>query len=410
MDDFNFGYNKALDVMRANATHDGFSASTEKHVNYFSIWARDHSICALAALLTKDKNLIQTAKAGILHLLQHQSDAGQIPSYIEIENKKKVYGGLGSITSVDSNLWVLIAAATIYRETGDKRFLSSIQMKRYKLIYRLIRAFDSNNCGLMEVHIAGDWADVMHRSYHVLYDECLHYQAFKSLEYLYGEYLLHGTDEVLKVKLKKNIGWIIKRRKLIRPQINDLFWLTPQNIEKIKEQYMIYSTSFDFLPFYQSHMTPFEHTWSKRFDSFGNILAMLTPIAPKERALSIISYVQSQHITKPTPLTALYPPIMPHDTDWEVIYEVKETPFTYHNGGIWPMITGFWIAALVKHGKLKFAREQMCDFTESMAQNHWIFPEYLHGQSLVPMGRMNQAWSAAGYIIAYFALQDKMPF
>ncbi len=404
------GYEEALKVLNENATKDGFSASTEKHVNYYSVWARDHSICAVGALLTGDQNLIASAKSGILHLLLHQSDAGQIPSYIEIEKKTKVYGGLGSITSVDSNLWVLIAAAQIHKVTGDKRFISGKQIQRYRQIYRLIRAFDSNNCGLMEVHIAGDWADIMHRSYHVLYDECLHYKAFKSLIYLYEEYLKVGKDTNLREKVVKNIKWAKKRRKNIKPILNELFWLTPHSIEKIKEQYMIFFAHMEPQPFYQSHLTPFENNWSQRFDSFGNVLAILTNIASKDRANKIISYVCDNKINYPSPLTALHPPIYPNDADWEVVYEYREAPYTYHNGGIWPMVTGFWIAALVKAGKQKLAQVELERFAQAMKDHHWLFPEYIHGQTSAAMGRMKQAWSAAGYIIAKNAVDGKLPF
>jgi glycogen debranching enzyme len=104
-------YNKAIECLRNNISTIGFTASTETVSNYRSIWARDHSICAIAAILTKDKELEECAKKGILHLLRKQIDHGQVPSYIEIENRKRVYGGLGSITAIDSNMWIAIVAA-----------------------------------------------------------------------------------------------------------------------------------------------------------------------------------------------------------------------------------------------------------------------------------------------------------
>lgn len=87
-------YNKAVKVLHNNKTKYGFSASTEKKENYYSVWARDHCITSIGAILTKDEELIKTAKEGIFFLLKHQIDHGQVPSYIEIENKNRVYGAL----------------------------------------------------------------------------------------------------------------------------------------------------------------------------------------------------------------------------------------------------------------------------------------------------------------------------
>ena len=404
------GYLEAIECLKRNSTPDGFSATPERHANYYSVWARDHSITALGALLTGDKHLIATAKKGILNLLLHQSDAGQIPSYIEIEKKTKIYGGLGSITSIDSNLWVLICAAEIYKKTKDKRFISTKQIQRYKQIYRLVRAFDSNNCGLMEVHVAGDWADIVNRSYHVLYDECLHYQAFRDLIYIYKEFLKKPETE-LHGKVTKYVKWVTKRKKLIKPILNKLFWITPQNTDTIKEQYMIYLSDLEPYPFYQTHLMPFKHDWSQRFDTFGNALAIITGIAPKTRAHTIVRYVDETKMNLERPIPALYPVMYPNDTDWEPIYELKEQPHTYHNGGIWPMVTGFWVAGLVKTGKKRHAERELVKLAEVLQKQQWLFAEYLHGESLNPMGRNNQAWSAAGYIFAYHAVKfGKLPF
>jgi glycogen debranching enzyme len=403
-------YEEAIEVLKKNATKNGFSASTEKVVNYYSIWARDHSICALAALQTEDQELIVTAKKGVLHLLQNQSDAGQIPSYIEIEKKTKVYGGLGSITSIDSNLWIVIAAAKIYKQTRDARFLTATQIRRYKRLYRLIRAFDSNNCGLMEVHVASDWADIMQRSYHVLYDECLHHQALKSLTYLFTEYMKNCKDEDLVIKIPKHIRWIKTRITQIKPKINADFWFTHESIPKVKEKYMIYHSNPQPMPFYQSHLMPFEHEWDKRFDTFGNMLAIITGIAPKERRNTILQFVTEHKINEPAPLKVLSPVILPQEPDWHPVYALKEAPNTYHNGGIWPLVTGFWIEALVKGKKNKLAKKELQRFAKLLEDSKWLFPEYFHGETLTPMGRNFQAWSAAGYILGYNALKNKSVF
>ena len=57
-------------------------------------------------------------------------------------------------------------------------------------------------------------------------------------------------------------------------------------------------------------------------------------------------------IDEPYPTKAIHPPIYPGERDWREYYRSRNLniPHQYHNGGIWPMIGGFHIAALVCHG------------------------------------------------------------
>ena len=406
-------YSKAIEILEMNTTSIGFSASVEKVDNYFSVWARDHSICTLAACLTEDKRLISTAKKGILFLLRRQIDHGQVPSYIEIEGRKKDFGGFGLITSIDSNLWVVIAAAHLHRLTGDRRFISKSNMIRYKKFYRLFKAFDSNDCGLIEVPKAGDWADVFGRTYHVLYDECLYYQALKDLDYLFSKGIEMNpameSDKYIRDNIKKRIRWIRKRRPRVKRRINELMWFTKDNIGRIRKEYYIIEgiREMDY-DYYQSHLTPFKIDWEKRFDSFGNILAILTGIANRDKSERIIRHVKSNRINHPFPIKSLYPPVFRHEKDWEPIYRLKQQPYTYHNGGIWPVISGLWIHVLEKRGHHRLAEEELWRLADNIRRDQFLFHEYYHGKTGRPCGRVHQAWSAAGYIIAYHSVKDKI--
>jgi hypothetical protein len=57
-------------------------------------------------------------------------------------------------------------------------------------------------------------------------------------------------------------------------------------------------------------------------------------------------------MAEPYPTKAIYPPIYPSEHEWREYYRSRNLnlPHQYHNGGIWPMIGGFHVAALVAHG------------------------------------------------------------
>jgi glycogen debranching enzyme len=65
---------------------------------------------------------------------------------------------------------------------------------------------------------------------------------------------------------------------------------------------------------------------------------------------------------------------------------------------VWPFIGGFYIAALVKAGRLDAARGALDRLTALNRAGE--FNEWHHGQSYEPRGVTCQAWSAGMYLFA----------
>jgi len=78
----------------------------------------------------------------------------------------------------------------------------------------------------------------------------------------------------------------------------------------------------------------------------------------------------------------------------------------YHNGGIWPMVGGFWVAALVASGRQQQARAELLKLARACAVKDWAFTEWLHGKTLTPRGMPGQSWNAAAYLMAERAVKD----
>ncbi|MFH1754177.1 MAG: glycoside hydrolase 100 family protein, partial [Candidatus Latescibacterota bacterium] len=109
---------------------------------------------------------------------------------------------------------------------------------------------------------------------------------------------------------------------------------------------------------------------SERFDLVGNSLAILSGIAPRSRAKSIIAWVETEcralreHNLLATTLPPnFFPYIMPTDLDWRPRYEQYNQPGEYHNGGIWPFVCGLYIAAMVTAGYQRRAEHQLHELT-----------------------------------------------
>ncbi len=117
-------------------------------------------------------------------------------------------------------------------------------------------------------------------------------------------------------------------------------------------------------------------------------------------------------MNEPFPLRALYPPIQPGEKDWRDYYRVRNLnlPHHYHNGGAWPFIGGFYVAALVQAGRCGEARREFDKLTAMVRvgkKQEWEFNEWFHGSSGRPMGYARQSWSAAMYLFASDAVENE---
>jgi len=118
------GYEKAVALQHACATDDGFIASPTVHDNYRRIWARDGVIIALAALLTRQDMLIDTARRTLVTLARYQGPHGEIPSNFATQTQRVSYGC--TTGRVDSDLWFIIGCGEYWQATGDAGFLERL--------------------------------------------------------------------------------------------------------------------------------------------------------------------------------------------------------------------------------------------------------------------------------------------
>lgn len=146
-------------------------------------------------------------------------------------------------------------------------------------------------------------------------------------------------------------------------------------------------------------------------DVFGNLLAILFGAATPAQEKHILDYLHQVGIAEPFPVRVLHPVIHPGDKDWREYYRNNNLnlPDQYHNGGIWPFVGGFYVAALVKTGRTAEARRQLVRLAEVNRQGtetEWEFNEWCQGRTGRPMGYPHQAWSAGMYIYAHHCVSN----
>jgi glycogen debranching enzyme len=101
----------------------------------------------------------------------------------------------------------------------------------------------------------------------------------------------------------------------------------------------------------------------------------------------------------------LFPYIRPSDPDWRPRYAQYNAPGEYHNGGVWPFVGGFYVAALVAAGRFRLAEEKLLALTALVqpareARVAYGFNEWFKAQDGKPRGQDWQTWSAAMFLYA----------
>jgi glycogen debranching enzyme len=387
---------KAEEILGSECSPIGLMASPE---GYPHVWARDSVITSLGALLAPGHE--ECLKMSLLTLGGQQSELGAIPNNVSVATGRLDHTNAGS---VDSNLWFILGHVFQYRASGDLSFLRR-QWPALENALLWLRYQDSNGCGLLEVHEAADWADLLANRFNVLYDNVLWYAALQAMAEM---------AEVLAVDGSQYADMTSD----VRHKIRLVLWVGPEAAD-------------EWGPDCPGH-TEWEHTLSqvgpvlvKRpyflpyvafrdygdyCDVFGNLLAILLDVANPAQEKRILDYMQQVGIADPYPVRVLHPVIYPGSKDWREYYRNNNLnmPEQYHNGGIWPFVGGFYVAALVKAGRVAEAErqlERLAAVNQLGLEGEWEFNEWCHGRTGRPMGYPHQAWSAGMYVFAYHCVQ-----
>ena len=400
-DSFEEALSKSKDLLAKSGDDAGFFAANEDVANYRRVWSRDGVINGLAALLTCEKILIKRFEANLDTLALYQARCGAIPSNVDLRKKEVSYGE--TVGRVDPTLVYILGVRQYHIRTKDADFLKRHE-KTLEKSFDALECWEYNGRGMIYVPPGGDWADEYIQQGYVLYDQVLYHKALLDMADIKA--ILGGSA--------KRYG---KKAEYVKDLINSNFWISEKDgpntyhpaireraLQEIGKSRTHYISSFD-----STHI-------NNRYDAFANILAILTGVADHDRADAVLDYSVKLSKKHGGLLPAFYPPIRENDAGWDSLrlnygYEFKNNPFEYHNGGLWPMINGFFAQALASNSREKYAKRVLLAINKANKSDReggeWGFPEFLHAKTLKPMGTRHQLWSAAGSIIGYSALKGE---
>ena len=146
-----------------------------------------------------------------------------------------------------------------------------------------------------------------------------------------------------------------------------------------------------------------------RFFAQGNLLSILFGLATTEESQGIMNLFAAHwgELIGEMPVKIVYPAV--HGKEWMHVTgsDPKNVPWSYHNGGNWPVLIWPFVAAAMRTGRVELAENALETITERLKRDNW--PEYYDGRKGGLIGRRAnffQTWSATGLIIAHQLYED----
>jgi glycogen debranching enzyme len=373
---------RSIDLLRRNLTPAGILAASPgdraRRRGYTAIFGRDAAICAIGMALSGDPLLERAAAAGLETLGAHQAPNGQIPKFVEQGAREADFWYLGCI---DSTLWWLLARDFLGRRSPPAR---RARPHRVELALQWLLAQEHQRFFLLQQNEASDWADIMPRSGFVLYTNALWYAVKRC----------YGLDRA--AETRANFNGLFHPFSAALPRYRRARLLNEYVLRRARNRDLYLSfVNFSF--------------FGEEGDVFGNLLALLCGLADSRASRRTLAALQRSRVSRLYPVRAVTHPIRRRSALWRpyMARHRQNEIWQYHNGGIWPMVGGFWVIALAAAGRLPQARLELASLARACAVRNWAFTEWLHGTTGAARGMPGQSWNAAAFLMAERAVAEK---
>jgi hypothetical protein len=345
-------------------------------------------IALLGARFAPDQQIQDALQASLALLNNHRAPGGAIPNNVDAVSLHPNFRAYA-----DGGLWWIIGSALLAPGRG------SSDREAIREALRWYEFQDVDRSGLLSMQEASDWQDLFCTRGKGLYLNCLYVLALRLAANLFDA---------------AEAGRLRARAQLVAERINAFFWYRGDHdmqrhhahafstegnalrdsMGRLRElpRKLFLADERYYLPYLAFRAV------GEWFDSLGNLLAILAGVADPEQTGIILDFIP-RHEMDLWPLGSLTPAVRPGDPDWRNYYGSLNAPHQYHNGGVWPFLGGFYVAALVKAGRKEAAASALQGLASLNQAGQ--FNEWHHGETGVPMGACDQAWSAGMYLFAW---------
>lgn len=321
---------------------------------------------------------------------------------------------IGRVTPVDSCLWWIILLRAYVKATGDLDLAHQPEFQQG--IIWILKLCLSDRFDMYPTLLVPDGAFMIDRRMgvdgHPLEIQVLFYAALQSAR----ELLLPGGDRDIHIQI------VNQRLSILNYHMRQYYWLDLQRLNNIyrykgeefgeaaTNKFNVYPDSipewvFHWMPdrggYLAGNLGPARLDF--RFFALGNLMAVVCSLTNAEESQQLMDLIEERwdDLVGKMPMKICYPAVT--DQEWKYMTgcDPKNTPWSYHNGGNWPVLVWLLAAAAQKTGRPEIARRAIALAEERLSQDEW--PEYYDGPKGRLIGRASrkyQTWTIAGYLLA----------
>ncbi|MHB1229407.1 MAG: glycoside hydrolase 100 family protein [Halothiobacillus sp.] len=416
----------------------GLMASTDHRApadNYSDCFVRDFFSAGLIMLLEGRADIVRAFLTVIMQLrgqqetLEGQQIApGVLPAsfrvYRDAEGNETIMAdfgdrAIGRVAPVDSMMWWAVLLRAYVRYTGDAAFAQTTEIQR--MVRMILSLCLQSRFEVFPTLLVPDASFMIDRRMGVN-GHPIEIQALFDMTLCCADLLIP----------EEGSQWLIdlahRRREILRHYLQRYYWLdmdvlnriyrysTEMFGEDVENLFNIYSDSIpdwvpDWLPdgagYFVGNLGPGRIDF--RFFSQGNLLMLVGDLASPEQAAALMNLIEQRwdDLIGRMPMKLVYPAIKSHE--WRLITgsDPKNIPWSYHNGGNWPVLIWPLVAAALKSNRRDLAERAWAITEQRLLRDAW--PEYYDGRYGRLMGRranVGQVWSATGLLLARHLLDE----
>lgn len=398
-------------------------------LNYDQCFVRDFVSSALLFLINGQAEIVRNFLIETLALQSSDKqmdcfNAGQglMPASFKVESWNGTqhltadFGehAIGRVTPVDSCLWWIILLRAYVKATGDLDLAHRSDFQTgIVLILKLCLA---DRFDMYPTMLVPDGAFMIDRRMgvagHPLEIQALFYAALRAAR----ELLLPGRKGDIYIQV------VNQRLSILNYHIREYYWLDLKRLNDIYRykgeefgiaavnKFNIYPDSIphwitEWMPekggYLAGNLGPAQMDF--RFFSLGNLMAITSSLASPQESQLIVDLIEQrwQDLVGYMPMKICFPAVA--DLEWKILTgcDPKNVPWSYHNGGNWPVLLWTLAAVAQKTGRTELGHRAIAIAEQRLSQDEW--PEYYDGSNGRLVGKASrkyQTWTIAGYLLA----------
>jgi glycogen debranching enzyme len=404
--------------------------------NYQDCFVRDFAASAMVFLADGEYGIVRNFLVTVLELHSqrkadtgHELVSGVMPASFRVvrdENGRESlhadFGdkAIGRVTPVDSMLWWMLLLGVYVRISDDRALVKRLEVQ--ETIRQILQLMLRESFEDFPTLLVPDGSFMIDRRLGV-HGHPLEIQVllFAALEV--GRELLEPSGEN-----RALAKLALQRRRALRSYLRLFYWL---DLERLNEIHRFNTEEFgdgtvNMLNVYPESIPDWLVDWLPddagylvgnlgpgrmdfRFFARGNLLAIQFGLVYEEQAQAILNlYAERQDdLVGSMPAKICYPAM--EGDEWKMVTgsDPKNVPWSYHNGGNWPVLLQSLTAAAARMGRLDIAQQAMDQAMLRLPGDRW--PEYYDGRKGRLIGRRAnryQVWSATSFIMSHKVLEQ----